>query len=426
MALNNLRAIVILIVVAFHSVLAYLGSLGSTPFPFDRSPFQWRAFPIIDSDRWFGFDLFCAWQDVYLMALMFFLSALFAWPSLTRKGPTKFISDRVLRLGVPFIFAILIVMPVALYPVYAVTAVDPRLTEYVRHYMALPFWPNGPMWFLWQLLALSFLAAMLRRFAPGCVEYLARLSFSTGAWPHRYIIGLLGASILAYVPLALAFTPWTWAEHGPLGLQFSRPLLYCVLYCAGLGIGAHGLDRGLLAPDGQLVRRWTVWFASALASFLLWMALTALAMSYTATAPLVVRLAVDISFAIACVSGCLFVVALCLRFGAIRSQLLDNLAENAFGIYLFHYPFVVWLQYAMLSVTWFAFAKGLIVFGGASALAWTMAVVARRLPFGPLLVGAERRLLASSAGGPAFQGQYASAPPNLPRPGVAGPVRPGL
>jgi hypothetical protein len=73
LALNNLRALVILIVLAFHSVLAYLGSLGPAAFPFDSSPYLWRAFPIVDSHRWFGFDVFCAWQDVYLMALMFFL-----------------------------------------------------------------------------------------------------------------------------------------------------------------------------------------------------------------------------------------------------------------------------------------------------------------------------------------------------------------
>ena len=32
--------------------------------------------------------------------------------------------------------------------------------------MALPFWPCGPQWFLWQLLALNVLAAGLHRFAP--------------------------------------------------------------------------------------------------------------------------------------------------------------------------------------------------------------------------------------------------------------------
>src|ERR1700691_5605368 len=132
LALNNLRALVILTVLAFHSVLAYLGSLGASAFPFDSSPYEWRAFPIVDSHRWFGFDVFCAWQDVYLMALMFFLSALFTWPSLARKQARKFLGDRFLRLGVPFVFALIVVMPLALYPVYRVTAVDPGLGAHRR------------------------------------------------------------------------------------------------------------------------------------------------------------------------------------------------------------------------------------------------------------------------------------------------------
>jgi len=63
LALNNLRGMVILIVVAFHSVSAYLGSLAPSAYAFDKPPYLWRAFPIVDTHRWFGFDLFCAWQD---------------------------------------------------------------------------------------------------------------------------------------------------------------------------------------------------------------------------------------------------------------------------------------------------------------------------------------------------------------------------
>jgi hypothetical protein len=37
-----------------------------------------------------GFDIFCAFQDVYLMSFMFFMSGLFVWPSLRRKGSTVF------------------------------------------------------------------------------------------------------------------------------------------------------------------------------------------------------------------------------------------------------------------------------------------------------------------------------------------------
>ena len=90
-AIDNLRAIVILLVLSFHSVLAYLNFLPASPFRFDDPPYLWRAFPIVDSERWLGFDLFCAWQDVFLMSFFMFLSGLFVWPSLKRKGPLNFL-----------------------------------------------------------------------------------------------------------------------------------------------------------------------------------------------------------------------------------------------------------------------------------------------------------------------------------------------
>jgi len=113
LALSNLRAFVILLVLAFHSVLAYLGSQPAPPPPFDSPPYWWRAVPIIDRERWFGFDLFSAFTYLYLMQLMFFLSGLFVWPSLQRKGGKIFLPDRLLRLGVPFFIGVFPLIPVA-------------------------------------------------------------------------------------------------------------------------------------------------------------------------------------------------------------------------------------------------------------------------------------------------------------------------
>src|SRR3954454_20178507 len=87
LALGNLRAFVILLVLSFHSVLAYLQFLPSRPYSFDEPPYLWRAFPIVDTERFVGFVFFCAWQDVFLMSLFFFLSGLFVWRSLDRRGP---------------------------------------------------------------------------------------------------------------------------------------------------------------------------------------------------------------------------------------------------------------------------------------------------------------------------------------------------
>jgi len=101
LAIDNLRAIVIVLVLAFHSVLAYLNFLPAHPFAFDEPPYLWRSFPIVDTARFMGFDLFCAWLDVFLMSFFFMLSGLFVWPSLQRKGAWAFLSDRLLRIGVP-------------------------------------------------------------------------------------------------------------------------------------------------------------------------------------------------------------------------------------------------------------------------------------------------------------------------------------
>ena len=188
LALVNLRAIVILIVLAFHSVLPYLAFLPPTPYPFDSAPYQWLAFPIIDSQRWFGFDLFCAWQDVGLMSLMFFLSGLFVPSSLASKGSWKFLSDRLLRIGLPMALATIFLAPLAYYAAYRTSAVDPGLDAYWQNWLALPFWPCGPQWFLGQLLAFNILAAATHRFIPGGITALSGwwrspAEIRCGSWP---------------------------------------------------------------------------------------------------------------------------------------------------------------------------------------------------------------------------------------------------
>jgi len=391
-ALDNLRAYVILIVLSFHSVLAYLGSLPPTPFAFDLPPYRWRSFPIVDSERWWGFDLFCAWQDVYLMSLMFFLSGLFVWPSLVRKGSRTFVADRFLRLGLPFVLVAAFLMPLAHYPTYLQTAVDPGVAAYFGHLLALPIWPTGPVWFLWLLLIAGICAGVLHMLAPRWGEAAARLLAAASARPALYFAGLVTASALAYVPLALAFTPWEWWHHGPLSLQLSRPLHYAVYFFAGAAFGAHGLERGLFAQDGILVRRWRMWLAVAVATFLVWIGVTALTMGDDGATSPGLQLAVALSFVPACASSCFLMLALTLRFATARSRRLGSLKESAYGMYLIHYVFIVWLQFALIDVTLPAVVKAAIVFGGTLLLSWGgIAAAISRLPQVAYVIGADRR-----------------------------------
>jgi acyltransferase-like protein len=389
MALSNLRTFVIVLVLAVHSVLAYLGSLPVSQFPFDSPPYRWRSVPIVDSERWFGFDLFCAHQDIYLISLLFFLSGLFIWPSLARKGSYLFLRDRLLRLGLPFALAVIFLMPVAHYPVYRVTAIDPSVTAFWQHWLALPFWPSGPPWFLWVLLVFDLAAAGLYMFARRWGDSLGRWS----ARPGLFVVGLMAASALGYVPLALAFAPWEWFQVGPFAIQFSRPLHYAVYFFAGVGVGACGIERGLLAADGLLVRHWAAWLAATIVLYGLWLGITGLAMAGDGQASLGVEILDALSFVLCCGSGCMCALALFLRFANRRIPMLELLNDNAYGMYLIHYVFVIWLQYMLLGAAIFAVVKGVTVFAGTVVLSWAATAAIRCIPAAARVIGTDARIV---------------------------------
>lgn len=385
LALVNLRAVVILIVVAFHSVLPYLAFLPPTPYLFDSAPYRWLAFPIVDSQRWFGFDLFCAWQDVGLMSLMFFLSGLFIPSSLASKGGWKFLSDRLLRIGLPMVLAIVFLAPLAYYAAFRTTASDPGVEAYWQAWLALPFWPCGPQWFLAQLLAFNIFAAAMHRLVPDWDRRLVTLVAFTGGNPVRFVVALGTISALTYVPLMLVYSPFAWTNVGPVAFQPSRLLHYFVYFLAGVAVGGHGLDRGLLDCDGKLARHWMAWLAAAMAGFVLWAAPTSAILSDWNGAPLAAKLAAGVGFTVACATSCLASLAISLRFAHFRSLALNSLSDNAYRIYLIHYVFAVWLQYALLGTSLIAIGKAAVVFSGTLIMSWSIAaVLANARPVGRL------------------------------------------
>jgi glucans biosynthesis protein C len=389
--LHNLRGFAILNVLAFHSFIAYINSLPASTLSFDSPPYSWTASPIIDSNRWLGFDLICAFEFLCLMQLMFFLSGLFVWPSLVRKGARRFLYDRLLRLGMPFVLGVSLLMPLAFYPVYCVMAADLSWPAFWSHWIALPFWPSGPMWFLWFLLVLNLVAASMYWVAPCSGEFLAQLSSKRAAQPGRFFIALAGVSALAYVPLAAVFTPWEWVHFGPLEFQPALAPQYVLYFFAGLAVGAYELDRGLLGPDGMLVRRWAFCLIGMWISFALWIAPTWVMVSEQGMALPGLQIAGDLGFVLFGASACLGLAATFLRFAAARWPIFDSISENAYGIYIFHYVFVIWTQYALLGVSLPAIIKGVIVFTVTLGLSRTATATICRIPIGARLIRGKQR-----------------------------------
>lgn len=386
-ALVNLRGVLILLILAFHCVSAYIVSQPAHAFFFNDAPYKWRAFPIIDDDRWLGFDLFCAFQFLYLMQLMFFLSGLFVWPSLQRKGAAGFLRHRVVRLGVPFLLGVYLLMPIAYDPVYRATAVDSSWSAFWEHWRALPLTPTGPMWFLWFLIALDIVAALLFRLFPNASRTLAPLLAKAATRPGKFFVFVCAVTAVAYLPLSAIYSPWQWVGWGPFEVQAAFAPQYALYFLVGVAVGSYGYDRGLLDPEGFLVRRWPVWIAAGFMSFLLWIIPTALIVKGQGASIPGLSVIGDLGLVLFAAAACFAMIAIFLRFAGAHWPIIYTISVNAYGIYFFHYAFVLWLQFAVLGVAMPAIVKGALVFIGTVVLSWTASIVASRIVAGarPLL-----------------------------------------
>ena len=389
-AIDNLRSTVILLVVAVHALLPYYSFLPAKPFPFDATPYMWRSFPLIDTHRLsLGFDIFSGWIDVFVMATFFLVSGLFVWPCLTRKGPRRFIGERVLRLGLPFVVGTLLLLPIATVPTYLQTAIHPSLVDFWQRFLALPFWPSGPLWFLWVLLVADILAAAIYALVPRANETVMRLSSFSRVHPWKFAAGVVAASAAGYIPLALLYGPLPWGQFGPLSIQLCRPAQYAVYFFAGIVIGACGVGRELTSANGALARHWRGALVAAIVGFGVW--LLALAMTVTNPSPgLPLNALTAATYVLACFMNCWAALALSARFAALRTPAWNSLRDNAYGIYLVHFVFAIWVQYALLPAEIPAIAKAAFTFTATLTLSWGTTAVLRRLPGFAVVIGTGR------------------------------------
>jgi peptidoglycan/LPS O-acetylase OafA/YrhL len=388
---DHLRSFLTVLVVAHHAVLAY-HPYGPTPGAgFDAAPMLWRAFPVLDSSKWTGIDLLVTVNDSFFMMLMFLVGGLYVARSVARRGAAGFVRERALRLGVPFLASCAVLAPLAYYPAYLQLGGAPGLGAYAVAYAHLPVWPAGPAWFLWVLFAFGALAAIALRAFPRGFDTLARLAGRLGDKPSRFAFAFALACIAAYVPAAHAVGGLTWSEWGPFTVQTARIGLYALYFLVGIAIGMHGVERGLLAPDGPLARRWLRWSNIAPVFFVVFVALVIAVFSALGkgVAPGVALVdATNTAFALTGVFTSVAVLAVFARFARRwTGRAWASLDRNAFGIYLLHYAFVSWLQYALLGAPLPGFAKGMLVIAGALALSWATSAALLRIPLVARVIG---------------------------------------
>lgn len=106
--LDNLKVVLIAAIIALHGVLGYAGTVEVWTYSELRevtlTPVAEAALLVLVSP--FGF---------FLIALLFLVAGLLTPSSYDRKGARRFVVDRLLRLGVPFVVYVFLVQPTLVY-----------------------------------------------------------------------------------------------------------------------------------------------------------------------------------------------------------------------------------------------------------------------------------------------------------------------
>ena len=364
-ALDRARTFLTLVVLIHHAVIPY------------------TYFGHTDPKSWLGFDMVVLATDSFFMAMFFFLSGLFVWPSLTHKAPGIFFRDRLLRLGLPFAIAALTVIPIAYYAIALRQQPDLGFAAFYWKTITVGPWPSGPVWFVWVLLAFDLTASLLYRVSPTLLEPINRLSLRAFDRPADFYLVLLVVTAILYIPARVHFGAGRWFSFGPFDVQASRVLLYAAYFFIGAGIGAANFDRGLLSADGQLAKSSWGWVIATLVPYcLLWglIAIKREILGNPEILPAWYEASYGLFFVAFSAAILLAILAYFLRFKRSGFSLLDPMQSDAYGMFLVHYPIVLWLQYWLFDFDLPAIVKALIALVATVALSWATTAALRKIP----------------------------------------------
>lgn len=153
--IDHLRTFAILLVVNVHACVTY-GHVGDWYVMSAQEPPLRTKLPFI---------LWEAHLQSFFMGLLFFLSGYFAPGSLARRGPSAFVRERIVRLGLPTLFFMLIIHPCILLGLNPWKAkFGPPLAFYMNYLSSGRFLRStGPLWFAFALLIFSLALAAWSR-----------------------------------------------------------------------------------------------------------------------------------------------------------------------------------------------------------------------------------------------------------------------
>jgi hypothetical protein len=231
--LDNLKALLVAAIIAVHGIVGYSSWEGAWAY---EPAAEVRLAPV--TENVLGSLVLPA--TLFAMGLFFLMSGLVTPGSLARKGPRRFVRDRLVRLGIPLAVWALAIWPAVVYLAHRVAGES--ASYWTMFINAEPLLDTGPMWFVAVLLIYSLAYAAWRHLRRAPTPAPAR---PISGWTLVVVAAALSLTTILVRPVF----PFDGHQVGELQLwQWPQ-------YLALFGLGIVAARRGGLEPVPDYVRR---------------------------------------------------------------------------------------------------------------------------------------------------------------------------
>ena len=373
--LDNIRLLVIVLVVLMHAAVTYSGMGG----------WYFKEGAAVSIPEKLVFALGQSFTQSFFMGLLFLVAGYMVPRPLARKGTRVFLTDRLVRLGGPALLYMLVVNPFINYVLIG-QAKLPFLSYLSSYYLTFKFLGgSGPLWFAIALLIFSAVyAGISSRMAAGVSEPTGGRGFGAGVVVKIILLITTAAFLIRLVqPI----------DTSILNMQLCYFSSYIILFAVGIRAAEGRLLERIeqrfacsclliaLVP-GVIFWGWMVYISGALAghstaSFkggLNWQSLL-YAFWESATAVLMSVGLLGLFHA---------------RFNR-QSIFFSKLSDSAFAVYAFHAPILVAVSLALRGWQAAAWLKFLAVGGLALAVSFGLShLFLKKLPLFQTRIPAKR------------------------------------
>jgi glucan biosynthesis protein C len=362
---DNIRIFLTILVILHHLMVIYSGN-GSWIYMESRQDDITNAL-----GGWF-----CSVNQAYFMGLFLLIAAYFVPGSYDRKGPGKFLVDRLIRLGIPLAVYCWILRPLFIFFGMHQTMNRSFFGWYTGEYFqTYGLIGGGPLWFIEALFLFSILYVLGRQL----VRPRPALTSSEARFPGDGVI-VLFALLLGFASFLVRIVFPVNDTFTPLNFQFANFAQYTALFT--LGLVAYRRNWLNILPDKVGLR----WLGAAILLILIYPPL-ALLLLPTGSKDFFLggwhwqSLVSALWEAFLCLSACIGLIYLFRRHLDHQGTFRRELSRSAYTAYLIHEPVItalVILAAGVMIYPVFKFALAAMVL---IPLCFTISSLIRRLPY---------------------------------------------